>query len=42
MSTPTTRVRRDGQIAQLSSKELVVGDVILLEAGDIIPADVRF
>ena len=35
MSTPTTRVRRDGQIAQLSSKELVVGDVILLE-------DVRF
>lgn len=42
MSTPTTRVRRDGQIAQLSSKELVIGDVILLEAGDIIPADVRF
>ncbi|WP_347979927.1 cation-translocating P-type ATPase [Limosilactobacillus allomucosae] len=42
MSTPTTRVRRDGQIAQLSSKELVVGDVILLEAGDVIPADVRF
>lgn len=42
MSTPTTRVRRDGQITQLSSKELVVGDVILLEAGDIIPADVRF
>lgn len=42
MSTPTARVRRDGQIAQLSSKELVVGDVILLEAGDIIPADVRF
>lgn len=42
MSMPTTRVRRDGQIAQLSSKELVVGDVILLEAGDIIPADVRF
>ena len=42
MSTPTTRVRRDGQIAQLSSKKLVVGDVILLEAGDIIPADVRF
>lgn len=42
MSTPTTRVRRNGQITQLSSKELVVGDVILLEAGDIIPADVRF
>lgn len=42
MSTPTTRVRRDGQITQLSSKELVVGDVILLEAGDIIPADIRF
>lgn len=42
ISTPTTSVRRDGQIAQLSSKELVVGDVILLEAGDIIPADVRF
>lgn len=42
MSTPVTNVRRDGQVRQLSSKDLVVGDVILVEAGDIIPADVRF
>ena len=42
LSTPTTNVWRDGQVTQLSSKELVVGDVILLEAGDILPADVRF
>lgn len=42
MSTPTTNVLRDGHVKQISSKDLVKGDVILLEAGDIIPADVRF
>ncbi len=42
MSTPVTRVWRDGQVQQLASRELVPGDVISLEAGDIIPADVRF
>lgn len=42
MNTPTARVRRDGKVAQLSSQDLVKGDIVLLEAGDVIPADVRF
>ena len=32
---------RDGVTVQLPARELVVGDVILLEAGDMIPADGR-
>lgn len=35
------RVRRNGHEQTIPSRELVVGDVILLEAGDIIPADAR-
>lgn len=34
-------VRRDGQTQDLSADELVVGDIVLLEAGDKIPADGR-
>ena len=32
---------RDGAVIQLPARELVVGDVILLEAGDMVPADGR-
>ena len=32
---------RDGTTLQLPARELVVGDIILLEAGDMIPADGR-
>ncbi len=39
MSTPKVRVRRDGHISEISSVELVPGDVIYLEAGNSIPAD---
>ncbi|WP_345207226.1 cation-transporting P-type ATPase [Fodinibacter luteus] len=35
------RVTRDGQLAQLPAEELVPGDVIAIEAGDIVPADGR-
>lgn len=35
------RVFRDGQIRQIDSTELVPGDVIVLEAGDQVPADAR-
>ncbi len=35
------RVVRNGQVCEVQRKELVVGDVILLEAGDEIPADAR-
>jgi Ca2+-transporting ATPase len=41
MTMPQTRVRRDGAVSMVPSAELVPGDVILLEAGDIIPADGR-
>lgn len=42
MTSPYTRVRREGQVTQIPSEDLVVGDIVLLEAGDVIPADVRF
>ncbi|KAI9596567.1 hypothetical protein BDF19DRAFT_394346 [Syncephalis fuscata] len=41
MSSPTARVLRDGRIAYLPTREVVPGDVILFELGDIISADCR-
>lgn len=41
MSAATTKVLRDGKIVTVKSEDLVVGDVILLDAGDAIPADCR-
>nr|WP_039121188.1 cation-translocating P-type ATPase [Ligilactobacillus ruminis] len=41
MTTPFSRVKRNGIISQIKSTELVPGDIILLEAGDIVPADSR-
>ncbi len=41
MSAATTKVLRDGKIEVVKSEDLVVGDVILLDAGDAIPADCR-
>jgi Ca2+-transporting ATPase len=41
MSVPTVRVRRDGQVRELSATELVPGDVVLLETGNVVPADGR-
>src|SRR6476659_5436262 len=37
----TARVRRDGSEAEIPAEELVVGDVVLLSAGDQVPADGR-
>lgn len=41
MSAPTARVIRNGNVFTLDSKELVPGDMILLEAGYYVPADGR-
>lgn len=41
MSAATTKVLRDGKVIEVKSEELVVGDVVLLEAGDAVPADCR-
>ncbi|MGC5326059.1 HAD-IC family P-type ATPase [Brevibacillus sp. SYSU BS000544] len=38
---PMTKVIRDGQEKELSATELVPGDIVVLEAGDRIPADIR-
>jgi len=41
MLAPRASVLRDGEREGLQSDELVPGDVVLLEAGDKVPADVR-
>ena len=41
MSAATCKVLRDGMLTVLPSEELVPGDVVLLEAGDAVPADGR-
>ena len=41
MTAAKSKVLRDGEIVSVESSELVVGDVVLLEAGDSIPADGR-
>ena len=41
MSSPTSKVVRNGNLDVVESSSLVVGDIILVEAGDFIPADCR-
>jgi P-type Ca2+ transporter type 2C len=42
MAASHARVIRDGKQSDIEASELVTGDVILLESGNIIPADIRF
>ncbi|WP_297714171.1 calcium-translocating P-type ATPase, PMCA-type [Clostridium sp.] len=42
MAAPTCKVIRDGNIKVINSRELTIGDVVILEAGDRIPADGTF
>lgn len=41
MAAPKAKVRRDGTVKQIPAKEIVPGDILLLETGDKIPADAR-
>lgn len=41
MSVPAVRVLRDGMLLEISARELVPGDIIQVENGNIIPADIR-
>ena len=41
ISAPNVKVIRNGEMEVISSKNLVVGDVVFIEAGDIVPADLR-
>ncbi|TPX18619.1 uncharacterized protein E0L32_002476 [Thyridium curvatum] len=41
LSAPTCKVIRDGQLDTIKAEELVVGDLVSLNVGDIVPADLR-
>lgn len=41
LGTRSARVRRDGHVRVLAAEDLVIGDVVLLEGGDAVPADIR-
>ena len=41
MNKPFSKVVRDGRVAQVRSEEIVIGDLVILEAGDIVPCDIR-
>ena len=39
MAVPKVRVRRDGKVSEIRAQELVPGDIVFLEAGNVVPAD---
>lgn len=41
MSTPVVKVKREGNILSIPSEDVVIGDIILLETGNYVPADCR-
>ncbi len=41
MASPHAKVLRGGQVVEIASSEVVPGDVVVLDAGDYIPADLR-
>ena len=41
MTTPKALIRRDGEVREINSEEIVPGDIIVLDAGRYIPADIR-
>ena len=41
MTKPFCKALRDGKVLKVKTEELVLGDIVILEAGDIVPADLR-
>lgn len=41
LSTPKALVKRDGTISEISSDDIVIGDIIILDAGRYVPCDIR-
>ena len=41
MAAETATVRRDGQVVEIPASALTVGDIVLLDAGRVVPADLR-
>lgn len=41
MTTPKALVRRDSEVKEINSEEIVPGDIVILDAGRFVPADIR-
>lgn len=41
MASPVASVLRDGHVEHVKGEDIVVGDVVILETGDVVPADMR-
>ena len=41
MTAPQAKVKRDGQVVSIPATDIVVGDILFLEAGDLVAADAR-
>jgi len=41
LASPLSKVLRDGAISEVNTRELVPGDIVILETGAVIPADIR-
>ena len=41
MTAMKARVRRDGRVMEVDTTQLVLGDLVFLQAGDVVPADLR-
>jgi Ca2+-transporting ATPase len=41
MAVPNVRVRRDSEVREVAASQLAPGDIVLLEAGNVVPADAR-
>lgn len=41
MNKPIAKVLRNGEITKIKCEDIVIGDIVVLEAGDVVPADLR-
>ncbi|KAK9330238.1 hypothetical protein V1520DRAFT_340982 [Lipomyces starkeyi] len=41
LSAPVATVIRDGQLVKIQSQDIVVGDIVTIKVGDVVPADLR-
>ena len=41
LASPKAKIKRDGQVEKIDSDNVVAGDIVILDAGDYIPADIR-
>jgi len=41
LAVSTVKVRRDGHVQEISARQLVPGDIVLLETGNLVAADYR-